>query len=138
MLWFPRTDGRKGATIVGIGEATIKHRDDELGPDGKLSPKAGTEELVRTRIRVPLSWELVKDKNNPDRPDYAYRMYLAARSAFQTVIGEKPETIGHLIEFLCTIPCNYRVIQIGVPTKKNPEPSGEPGTMVVGITGVKQ
>jgi len=106
-------DGRKSVVISGTGV---------------MGDKIG-------RLRAPMSWEYREKANG--KPDYQYSLWLQARAAYKIVFGEHATSIGQVFEYLRDYPAKFRLIQVGVPTKNNPEPSGDPGNIVMGIYPIK-
>lgn len=99
----------------------------------------GTIEDVQGKIGFSFSWQR---KNRIDRetgidsgkPDNAYKLYVQAVNAFKRAYSEDPSTDGDVVKYVRDYPVRLRLIQVGVPTERNPNPDGEPGTMVVAIS----
>lgn len=100
------------------------------------NPKTGE----KAKISVSLSPEYVEKTNKAGQlePDYMTKRYVEARNAYKAVFGESPANVGQVAEYLRDYPVAFRIVQVGVPTEANPEPQGEPGTLVVNISAVKQ
>lgn len=115
---------RTMVTVVGRVTATIKG------------------EQVSGGVRVRLSPDRIK-KNDfetgeaTDKDDMASRLWANAVTAYKTHFGESPKNKGQVVEYLTKYPVRFRQIQVGVPTKSNPEPNGEPGNLVVAISPVR-
>lgn len=120
---------RKIIVLTGRGRATVR-----IGNELKQ---------VEGRLRVELSPEY-RDKLNyatketlEGTPDSKSALYAQAVKAFQSTFGEKPKNAGQVVEFLRDHPARFRMIQIGVPSKNNPEPDGEPRNFVIAISPVR-
>lgn len=75
-----------------------------------------------------------KDGEDTGKPDNMTKLYTNAVAAYKKAYGENPATVNDVINYIRDYPVRVRVIQVGVPTKNNPEPTGEAGNMVVAIS----
>lgn len=121
-------------TLSGRGMAKVKI----TKPGG-----GGTElKMVEGRLRVQLSPQQRQARNRDtgeelDKMDSKSNLYANAVKAYANQFGEKPATVKQVVEYLRDYPARFRLIQIGVPSKRNPEPTGEPGNFCVGISAIK-
>ena len=69
--------------------------------------------------------------------DLSSKLYVNAKSAYRVAYGQESEGPRDVAEYLTKYPVRIRVIQVGIPTERNPEPTGEPGNMVVAISPVR-
>lgn len=96
-------------------------------------------EEVKGNVGFSISWERAnrldrETGGDTGKPDNATKLYVQAVAAYKKAYGEAPSTTGDVIKYLRDYPVRVRVIQIGVPTERNPEPDGEAGNMVVAIS----
>ena len=80
----------------------------------------------------------VKDGVDQGTPDGASQRWAQAVKAYEVAYKAKPATVGDVVRYLQNYPINIRVIQIGVPTDRNPEPDGEPGNIVMALSVVRE
>lgn len=80
----------------------------------------------------------LKDGVDTGEPDHPYKLWLQAVSAYEQAYKRKPSTIGEVAGYLENYAIVIRVIQVGVATERNPEPDGEPGNIVMGISAVRE
>lgn len=114
------------------------------GDDGRITVsyfaigqlKDGRKGKVSTFLSPELKDKL-NDRTGQMEPDYKSKRWVEAVGAFKSVRQEAPANAAEVVEFLATSPLSFRVIQMGVPTKGNPDPTGEPGTLVVAIGAVR-
>lgn len=74
------------------------------------------------------------DGNDTGKPDNMTKLYTQAIAAYKKAYGEAPVTVNDVINYVRDYPVRVRVIQVGVPTRNNPDPTGEAGNMVVAIS----
>lgn len=77
---------------------------------------------------------LDKDGEDTGKPDNMTKLYTNAVSAYKKAYSENPSTVNDVINYIRDYPVRVRVIQIGVPTKNSPDPTGEAGNMVVALS----
>lgn len=99
----------------------------------------GEVEDIPTGIRFRMSPEVrnkvdFETQEDTDKDDIQTRLWAQAVAAYKATYKEDPKTQAQVVEYLRDTPARYRLIQTGVPTKANPNPRGEPGTMIVAIS----
>jgi hypothetical protein len=112
-------------TLTGRAVATIKGKVEKAGLRVRMSPDR--------MKKVDFESGEVTDKD-----DLQSRLWAQAIGAFKAQFGEAPKSMGAVVQYLTEYPVRFRVIQIGVPTKSNPEPNGEPGNLVMSISPVRK
>lgn len=90
----------------------------------------------RAYIRARMSPDVVY-KDDGDTFDFLYQVWDSAVAAYSATFGEMPASEGHVIEYLAKFPAAYVGRRIGVPTKRNPEPTGDPGFLIFNIAPVR-
>lgn len=126
--------GRLTFRFFGPAEMTVT---DKSGPKLKLLP--GT--VVRGQFGFTTSPERankVKAGVVTEEPDNASKLWAMGVRAFERAYQGKPRTFGDVVRYIQEFPVVLRVIQVGVPTESNPEPDGEPGNIVMGISPVRE
>ena len=114
-------EGRPFARFFGLIQATVNDQE------------------IRTNIGFSLSWERMdrvdrETGESTGKPDNAYKLFTQAVGAYKKAYGEAAGSHGDVVKYLRDYPIRVRVIQIGVPTERNPNPDGEPGNMVVAVS----
>lgn len=97
-----------------------------------ISPKTGGTAYIRAYLSPDAVY-----KDDGKTPDFKYARWLEAVSAYRGTFGSLPDSEGLVVEYLQKYAAAFTIKRIGVPTKDNPEPDGEPGTMVTRIGAVK-
>ena len=99
--------------------------------NGRISFKASPERRNRMEeIRGDDGRTTYKDTGKPDAES---NRWANAVRAFTLAAGYKPGTNREVVEFIKNYPVGLRVGQIGVPTERRPDPTGEPGNVVYSI-----
>jgi hypothetical protein len=122
------TGTRLMVTFTGRGEARVKIGNDIVNQTGGLRVRLSPQ--YRKKLDFDTREELASY-------DMASRLWQNAESAFKQAFGEAPKNAGQVVEYLRDYSVRFRQIQVGVPTKSNPTPNGEPGNMVVAISPVR-
>jgi hypothetical protein len=103
----------------------------------------GSQEIVEGRLpRVQFSPQprFKVDFNTGEQlsvMDGKTLLYAQAVKAYTAHFKERPKHVGQVVDFLTNFPARFRVIQIGLATKDNPEPDGEPRNWCVGISAAR-
>lgn len=101
------------------------------GEDGEVSDvPTGIRFKMSPDVRRKVDWETQEET---DKDDIQTKLWAQAVTVYQQAIGDEPKSQKAVVEYLRDNAARYRLIQTGVATKSNPEPRGEPGTMVVAI-----
>lgn len=79
-----------------------------------------------------------RDGTPTGEPDHSSKLWAQAVSAYEVAYKQKAATIGDVVRYVQNYPVVIRVIQVGVASAKNPEPDGEPGNIVMGISPVRE
>lgn len=95
------------------------------------------EVAVEARFGFGLSHVRVNKKDSHE-PDLQHKLFIRARRAYIEAYGSEPETNKDVYEYVRDYPTKLRVIQVGVPTERNPNPDGEPGNIVLDISPVRE
>ena len=111
-------------TLVGRGTARVR-----LGTENKE---------VTAPIRVQMSPDTRRKRDfqtgeELEQNDSKSQRWAEAVKAYEQQFKERPKNVGAVVEFLQKYPARFRVIQVGVPTKNNPTPDGEPRNFVMAI-----
>jgi hypothetical protein len=130
------------------GEQVIGHRQViTLTGRGKARIKVNGEmKEVSTGLRVQVSPDVRKSAEYvdgvatgevSDKDDSKSKLWAQAVGAFKEAFKEAPKSKGAVVEYLRDHPVRYRLSHMGVPTKNNPNPSGEPRAIIVAISAVR-
>lgn len=117
--------------VTGRGRAIIKGTEVTTRLQFRMSP-----EYRKAQLRDS-DGELTGEESET-KYDLASRLWAQAEAAYKATFGEQPKKVGHVLDYLRDYPVKYRLIQVGVPTKNRPEPTGEPGTIVINISPTKR
>jgi hypothetical protein len=111
--------------------------DPEITDDGRkqyvIKGLATNEKGKRTRIftRISPDYRPKRDRDGmvlePEKADWRYEMWLKARRAYITAVGEPPSTFRNVTDYLRSQPVRYLIRQM------NGNGSRGPSTMVVNI-----
>lgn len=104
-----------------------------------LKLPVGTE--VRGQFGFGISPERankIKDGVATAEPDHSSKLWAQAVAAYEVATKAKAGTIGDVVRYLQNYPAVIRVIQVGVATESRPDPDGEPGNIVMGISPVRE
>jgi hypothetical protein len=69
--------------------------------------------------------------------DFMYQVWVTAENAFKAQFGQNVESKGQIIDYIRQYPVKFKIVQVGVPTERNPQPDGEPGNLVMSISHVR-
>jgi len=118
--------GRRGFRLYGeIRSNKPLSRGKDLAPD-----------YITGRVGFQISPER---RDKPDGgPDNQTKLWANAVRAYIQAAGYKPESNREVIKYLTDYPIGIRLGQVGVPTERNPEPTGDPGNMVFSIFPVRE
>lgn len=103
-----------------------------------LGVPAGTE--IRGQFGFGISPERankIRDGQATADPDNSSKLWAMAVRAYEQAARSKPQTFGDVVRYIQSYPTVIRVIQVGVPTERNPEPDGEPGNVIMAINPVR-
>ena len=124
------TGTRRVIVLSGRGRAKVKIKDPKTGQVNLESAEGQIRARLSPDSRNKRDWTTKEELNAPDS---ATALYAQAVKAYQQTFGERPKNVGQVLEYLRDHPAKFRVIQIGVPTERNPQPDGEPRNHVMGI-----
>lgn len=79
-----------------------------------------------------------KDGADTGEPDNPSKLWAQSVMAYEQAYKAKPKTLGDVFRFVQNYATVLRVIQVGVPSERNPEPDGEPGNIVMNISAVRE
>ena len=94
--------------------------------------KTGTKAFIRARMSPD-----VRFKDDGVTHDWNFAVWSTAVAAYTAAFGEAPKSDGHVIEYMQRYPAQYVGFRVGVPTKRNPIPDGEPGFLVKTVLAVR-
>lgn len=121
-ILFQDDDGNKRAILNVTGRVTGKVKGEEVST------------FIRCRLSPDLRYKNDFETGEPtEKPDMASRLWSNVKLAYAKTFEGEDASRQQVVEFLETVPLGFRVIQVGVPTKSNPNPDGEPSNIVVGI-----
>lgn len=115
-------------TLTGRVTAQIKGKTETAGLRVRMSPD-------RRKAKVYVDGEPTGELSEKD--DAMSKLWAQAVAAFGVTFNDKPKSKGAVVEYLTNHPVRFRLMQVGVPTKTNPEPRGEPGNLVVAISPLR-
>ena len=104
-----------------------------------VNEKTGDKARLRFRFSYQPGY-----KDDGSTPDWNYSNYLKAKNAFKVTFGMAAENPGVIVEYLQKFPAKFTLVQVGIQKydkQGNPvgdPPTGEPGTLIVGVLGIKQ
>lgn len=126
--------GRRLIRFFGAATLTVTERTSQRLklPPGSVVP--GTFGFAMSPERA----NKVRDSEDTGKPDLASQLWAQAVTAYQQVYRTKPTQVGDVVRYVQSIPVVLRVIQVGVPTERNPEPDGEPGNIVMALSPVRE
>lgn len=80
----------------------------------------------------------VKNGQDSGEPDGQSQMWAQAVKAYEIAHKQKPRTWGDVVRYVENYPVVLRVIQMNVPSERNPEPDGEPRNLVMALSPVRE
>lgn len=122
-------------TLTGRGVATVRLKDEKTGAVTLKEIEGGLRVQVSPDVRRARDFETGEEL---DKDDSKSKLWAQAVKAFEMDLGEKPKTKGAVVEYLRDCPVRFRMIQVGVATKRNPNPDGEPRNLVIAISPLKR
>lgn len=122
------TGHRRVVRITGRGRAKVK-----IGEEMKL---------IEGRIEFEMSPEYrnKRDWNTgeiSEQPDSRSKLWAQACKAFEATYHEKAKNGAQVVSYLTSTPVRFRIGQVGIATKANPNPDGEPKNLVFNITAIR-
>ena len=135
ILAKPSADGKRLVfRFFGPASLTVTEKN-----TGSLKLPVGS--IVRGQFGFGISPDRANSvKNGVDSgaPDGNSQRWAQAVKAYEQAYKSKPQTTGDVVRYLQGYPVVIRVIQIGVPSDRNPEPTGEPGNIVMALSAVRE
>lgn len=123
------TGERLVITLMGRGRAKVREDGEVKLVEGRL-PRIQISPDARRKIDRETKEELGVMDNKTN-------LYAQAVKAYQAHFKERPKHVGQVVDYLTNYPAQFRIIQIGVPTKNRPEPDGEPMNWCMGISAIR-
>lgn len=125
------TGQRRVVLFTGRGTAKVKLKNEKTGQVAIETVDA------RIQYRISPDARLKRDRTTGEElnaEDSATKLYAQACKAYQSEFGERAKNLAQVTEYLRDYSYGVRMGQIGVPTKANPEPDGEPSNFVFALT----
>jgi hypothetical protein len=116
-------------TLMGRGRAKVRVNGSQEIVEGRL-PRVQFSPQPRFKVDYNTGETLAT-------MDGKTLLYAQAVKAYTQQFKERPKHVGQVVDFLVNFAARYRVIQIGLPSKENPEPDGEPRNWCVGISAAR-